>query len=161
MCEKSYMPWFVVEREARAVTMTRVNRLAWMVVVVVSCLALDGAITLQGSVHAESEVPVTNPFSGDDKAIEEGRSWFMAVCAPCHGPRANGAAERGPSGADLRTFKRGFEQYVHTVKNGREGRIGKMPRLGYLSDEQIFQIGAFLETLAIEGAHWGESEIKP
>lgn len=143
--------------------MTRVNRLAWMVVVVVSCLGLDGAITLQGSVHAESEVPATNPFSGDEKAIKEGRSWFLAVCAPCHGPRANGAAERGPSGADLRTFKRGFEQYVHIVKNGREtGRIGKMPSWGkVLSDELIFQIGAFLETLAIEGAHWGESEVKP
>ena len=141
--------------------MERVVGMVTVVVVVVGCLALQGGGTWQGLAYAESEVPATNPFSGDEKAIEEGRSWFMAVCAPCHGPRANGAAERGPSGADLRTFKRGFEQYVHTVKNGREGRIGKMPRLGYLSDEQIFQIGAFLETLALEGAHWGESEIKP
>ena len=141
--------------------MGRVVGMVTVVVVVVGCLALQGGGTWQSLAYAESEVPATNPFSGDEKAIEEGRSWFMAVCAPCHGPRANGAAERGPSGADLRTFKRGFEQYVHTVKNGREGRIGKMPRLGYLSDEQIFQIGAFLETLALEGAHWGESEIKP
>ena len=143
--------------------MTRVDRLVWVVVVIVSCLALDGAITLQGPAHAESEVPVTNPFSGDEKAIKEGRSWFLAVCAPCHGPRANGAAERGPSGADLRVFKRGFEQYVHIVKNGREtGRIGKMPGWDkVLSEELIFQIGAFLETLAIEGAYWGESKIKP
>ena len=141
--------------------MGRMIRLAAIVAVVVGCLAFDAGLVAQRLAHAESEVPVTNPFSGDEKAIKEGRSWFMAVCAPCHGPRANGAAERGPSGADLRTFKRGFEQYVHTVKNGREGRIGKMPRLGYLSDEQIFQIGAFLETLATEGAHWGESEVKP
>ena len=143
--------------------MTRVDRLVWVVVVIVSCLALDSAITLQGSARAESEVPVTNPFSGDEKAIKEGRSWFLAVCAPCHGPRANGAAERGPSGADLRVFKRGFEQYVHIVKNGREtGRIGKMPGWDkVLSEELIFQIGAFLETLAIEGAYWGESRIKP
>ena len=141
--------------------MGRVIRVAAIVAVVVGCLVLDAGLVAQRLANAESEVPATNPFSGDEKAIKEGRSWFMAVCAPCHGPRANGAAERGPSGADLRTYKRGFEQYVHTVKNGREGRIGKMPRLGYLSNEQIFQIGAFLETLAIEGAYWGESEIKP
>ncbi len=143
--------------------MRRVDRLIWVFIIIASCMALDDGRTLQGLVHAESEMPATNPFSGDEKAIGEGRSWFLAVCAPCHGPRANGAAERGPSGADLRTFNRGFEQYVHIVKNGREtGRIGKMPRWGgVLSDELIFQIGAFLETLAIEGAYWGESKTKP
>lgn len=144
-------------------TMARVGRLAWVVIMIVGCLAFDGGLTLQGLAHAEAEVPATNPFSGDEKAIKEGKSWFLAVCAPCHGPRANGAAERGPSGADLRVFKRGFEQYVHIVKNGREtGRIGKMPSWGkVLSEELIFQIGAFLETLAIEGAYWGESKTKP
>ena len=143
--------------------MGRVGRVVAVVIVVSGCLAFDGGIMAQRLVHAEPEVPTTNPFSGDEKAIKEGRSWFLAVCAPCHGPRANGAAERGPSGADLRVFKRGFEQYVHIVKNGREsGRIGKMPAWGkILSAELIFQIGAFLETLAIEGAYWGESRIKP
>ena len=112
---------------------------------------------------AESEVPATNPFSGDEKAIKEGESWFLAVCAPCHGPRANGAAERGPSGSDLRIFKRGFARYVEIVKNGREtGRIGKMPPWGkILSEELIFQIGAFLETLAMEEAYWGDSANRP
>lgn len=139
-----------------------VTRVALIVAVVVGCLAFEAGLVAQRSAHAESEVPATNPYSGDEKAIKEGRSWFLAVCAPCHGPRANGAAERGPSGADLRTFKRGFEQYVHIVKNGREtGRIGKMPRWGFLGEETIFQIGAFLETLAIEGAYWGDSKNRP
>ena len=143
--------------------MWRVVGVVTIIMVMVGCLALQGGDGQQGLAHAESEMPATNPFSGDEKAIEEGRSWFMAVCAPCHGPRANGAAERGPSGADLRTFKRGFEQYVHIVKNGREtGRIGKMPPWGkVLSDELIFQIGAFLETLALEGAYWGDSKNRP
>ena len=144
--------------------MGRVVRVATAVMVVVGCLAFDGGLVAQRMVHAESEVPATNPFSGDEKAIKEGRSWFLAVCAPCHGPRANGQAERGPSGSDLRIFKRGFEQYVHIVKNGRDvpGRIGKMPPWGkVLSEELIFQIGAFIETLAIEGAYWGDSETKP
>ena len=143
--------------------MRRAVQVATVVMVVMGCLAFDAGLIAQRLAHTESEVPATNPFSGDEKAIKEGRSWFMAVCAPCHGPRANGAAERGPSGADLRVFKRGFEQFVHIVKNGREvGRIGKMPSWGkVLSDELIFQIGAFLETLAIEGAYWGESQTRP
>ena len=143
--------------------MGRAVQVATIVMVVMGWLAFDAGLVAQRVAHAESEVPATNPFSGDEKAIKEGQSWFLAVCAPCHGPRANGAAERGPSGADLRIFKRGFEQYVHIVKNGREtGRIGKMPGWGkVLSDELIFQIGAFLETLAIEGAYWGDSENRP
>lgn len=143
--------------------MGRAVRVAMAIVAVVGCLAFDAGLVAQRAAHAESEVPATNPFSGDEKAIKEGRSWFLAVCAPCHGPRANGAAERGPSGADLRVFKRGFAQYVHVVKNGREtGRIGKMPSWGkVLSEELIFQIGAFLETLAIEGAYWGDSDNRP
>lgn len=143
--------------------MGRAFRVATAVLVLLGCLAFDGGQMAQRSAHAESEVPATNPFSEDEKAIKEGKSWFLAVCAPCHGPRANGQAERGPSGADLRTFKRGFAQYVDIVKNGREtGRIGKMPSWGkVLSEELIFQIGAFLETLALEGSYWGDSENRP
>ena len=147
----------------KGVTMGRTVRFASIAIAAVGFLAFDGVQVVPRLAQAESEVPVTNPFSGDEAAIKEGKSWFLAVCAPCHGPRANGAAERGPSGSDLRVFKRGFEQYVHIVQNGREtGRIGKMPAWGkILSEELIFQIGAFLETLAMEGAHWGESKVKP
>ena len=143
--------------------MGRAVGVASTILVAVGFLAFDAGYVAQRAAHAESGVPLTNPFSSDEKAIKEGRSWFLAVCAPCHGPRANGAAERGPSGADLRTFDKGFEQYVQIVKNGREsGRIGKMPGWGkVLSEELIFQIGAFLETLALEGSYWGDSENRP
>ena len=143
--------------------MRRAFRVATAVMVLLGCLVFHAGPQAQRSAHAESEVPALNPFSGDEKAIKEGKSWFLAVCAPCHGPRANGQAERGPSGADLRTFKRGFAQYVDIVKNGREaGRIGKMPSWGkVLSEELIFQIGAFLETLAEEGSYWGDSKDRP
>jgi mono/diheme cytochrome c family protein len=43
------------------------------------------------------------------------------------------------------------------VKIGRDvpGRALKMPAWGgVLSDQQIYQIGAYLETLAKEGANW-------
>jgi mono/diheme cytochrome c family protein len=57
-------------------------------------------------------------------------------------------------------FNKGFRQFVSTVKNGRDvpGRTQKMPPWGaVLSDQQIYQIGAYLETLAERGANWREA----
>lgn len=107
---------------------------------------------------ADEAILETNPLSGDEKAIREGRSWFRGVCALCHGGRADGQGERG-TGADLRKFNKGFKAYVEIVKKGREvpGRIQNMPAWGpVLKEEQIYQIGAYLETLAIDGANWKE-----
>jgi len=109
-------------------------------------------------VRAEDEIPDVNPMSGDQKAINSGKSWFRGVCALCHGGRADGAGERG-NGADLRKFKLGFKKFVETVHNGRtiQGRSQNMPAWkGVLDDKQIYEIGAYLETLAIEGANWKE-----
>jgi mono/diheme cytochrome c family protein len=100
--------------------------------------------------------PATNPLSGDAAAIAEGRSWYIAVCSNCHGGAADGQGRgHAPS---LRTFGKGFRLFVETVKAGRDvpGRTAKMPAWGtVLSDQQIYQIGAYLETLAEEGANWG------
>ena len=130
-----------------------------LTVAVVVGVAVNGWGSVGGSVaQAEPEVPATNPLSGDAKAIAEGRSWFRAVCGNCHGPNADGMGDRG-AGADLRVFNKGFRKFVETVKNGRDvpNRMAKMPPWGgVLSDQQIDQIGAFLETLAKEGANWGE-----
>jgi mono/diheme cytochrome c family protein len=104
------------------------------------------------------ELPDANPMSGDQKAINSGKSWFRGVCALCHGGRADGAGERG-NGADLRKFDKGFKAYVHTVKEGRKiaGRNQEMPAWGgVLEDKTIYEIGAYLETLAMEGANWKE-----
>lgn len=120
--------------------------------------AIAGGIWEQGLVRADDEIPETNPLSGDQKALREGKSWFRGVCALCHGGRADGQGERG-TGADLRKFNKGFKAYVEVVKKGREvpGRIQNMPAWGaVLKEEQIYQIGAYLETLAIDGANWKE-----
>jgi mono/diheme cytochrome c family protein len=103
------------------------------------------------------EVPPVNPMSGDAKSIREGKSWFMNVCSPCHGGRADGSGERGTA-ADLRKWNKGFRKFVATVKGGKDtGRAMTMPAWGAVLDEKtIFQIGAFVETLQIEGANWKE-----
>ena len=109
-----------------------------------------------GVTRAGDDDPVVNPLSGNEKAIREGRSWFRGVCAVCHGGRADGQGERG-NGADLRKFNKGFRAFVLTVKDGRQvqGRTQNMPAWGgVLKQEQIYQIGAYLETLAMQGADW-------
>jgi mono/diheme cytochrome c family protein len=135
--------------------MERIGRRILLGFVVASLLAVVGARLAR----AESEMPATNPLAGNQAAIAEGRSWFRAVCALCHGINADGVGERGAA-ADLRVFNKGFKRFVETVKNGRDvpNRAAKMPPWGgALSDQQIYQIGAYLETLARDGANWKES----
>ena len=105
---------------------------------------------------ADDNIPEANPYAGDEKAIRSGRSWYRNVCSNCHGGRADGRGERG-TGADLRKFRKGFKGYMQIVLDGRkvQGRIQYMPAwLGVLSDTDIYQIGAYLETLAKDGANW-------
>jgi mono/diheme cytochrome c family protein len=109
------------------------------------------------------EVPATNPFSGDKAAIRSGLSDYRAICSVCHGGKADGAGERASSArtpADLRKFNKGFRKYVEISKNGVQapGReIKDMPAWGgVLDDNTLYKIGAYLETLAMEGANWKE-----
>jgi mono/diheme cytochrome c family protein len=122
------------------------------------CVVAGLSMYLPCNVAIADEIPELNPLSGNDKAIDAGRTWFRSVCAACHGGRADGAGERG-NGADLRKFDKGFERFVETVKKGREvpGRTQAMPAWGaVLDDKTIYQIGAYLETLALDGANWKE-----
>ena len=104
-----------------------------------------------------ARVASSNPLSGDEGAIQEGKTLYRAVCVVCHGMRANGRG-RGIAGAsNLQKFKRGYTLYVDIVKKGKK----KMPPYGggrVLSDAEIDQIGAYLETLAVRGAVWIDPE---
>jgi len=113
---------------------------------------------LSAVVAEADDIPTTNPYSGNDAAIKSGRSWYQNVCGTCHGATANGAGERG-QGADLRKFKLGFRGFVDVVKSGRKvpGQSAFMPAWGgVLDDKSIYEIGAYLETLALQEANWKE-----
>ena len=109
-----------------------------------------------GGVEA-AKAASSNPLSGDEHAVQEGKALYRSVCAVCHGMRANGRG-RGIAGAsNLQKFKRGYSLYVEIVKKGKK----KMPPYGggrVLSDAEIDQIGAYLETLAARGAVWLDPE---
>jgi hypothetical protein len=53
----------------------------------------------------------------------------------------------------LRKYWRGFSEFVAIVVAGRPKK--QMPPWGsVLKGEEIMQIGAYLEALAVEGANW-------
>lgn len=124
-----------------------------------AAIALALALLGMGAALAQ-DVLTVNPLSGDEKAIKSGKGWFRNTCTPCHGGRADGMGDMG-TGADLRKLKIGFRGFYDTVKNGRkvQGRAQFMPSFSFLDDKTIFEIGAYLETLAIEGANWKEGVV--
>ena len=94
-----------------------------------------------------------NPVSGNPEAIAAGRKLYSMWCIQCHGPKADGVSRFGKYAADLREFWRGYREFVTIVKNGRPDRQ-MPPWKEVLDDAKIAEVGAFLETLAIEGANW-------
>lgn len=104
----------------------------------------------------EQPIPEVNPYSGDKDRITKGMRYFRQnTCTACHGGRADGQGDRG-TGSDLRKLKLGFKGFVQTVKSGRrvEGRQQFMPAFEHLSNDELFHIAAYLETLAHPEANW-------
>ena len=95
----------------------------------------------------------SNPASGQAEAIDAGRKLYVTWCVQCHGPKADGVSRFGKYAADLRAFWRGYGEFVTIVKNGRTDRQ-MPPWKDVLDDAKIAQLGAYLETLAEEGANW-------
>lgn len=116
----------------------------------------DPAKAEGASEPAEKHVKVesSNPFSGDPKAIESGRELYFTWCVQCHGKKADGVSPRwGKYAKDLRKFWKGYSKFVLITVTGVKGK--QMPPWGeHLSGDQISHIGAYLETLAMEGANW-------
>jgi mono/diheme cytochrome c family protein len=119
-------------------------------------VAADAQMTSPPSEEKQSPQPrrsAGNPKSGNPEAIEAGRKLYTMWCIQCHGPKADGVSRFGKYAADLREFWRGYREFVTIVKNGRPDRQ-MPPWKDVLDDAKIAQLGAYLETLAIEGANW-------
>ncbi len=125
-----------------------------IIVIAISVSALAVPHKAAAADHSAVQVPSSNPLSGDAQAIREGGRLYYKWCVQCHGKRADGRSERfGQYAKDLRKYRQGYARFVVTVLNGRLKK--RMPRWGGVLDEdEIAQIGAFIETLAIEGARW-------
>ncbi|BBB25907.1 cytochrome c550 [Amphritea japonica ATCC BAA-1530] len=95
------------------------------------------------------ENPYTSEYEKHDVAVEIGFSAYTQNCARCHGLEAIS----GGIAPDLRYLEPGIEGdewYKYRVLNGavRDGRV-YMPKMAeYLSQEALWAIRAWLETVA-------------
>jgi mono/diheme cytochrome c family protein len=101
-----------------------------------------------------TKIASSNPLSNVPEAIAAGERLYAKFCLQCHGAKGDGVSPRwGRVGADLRKFWRGHTEFVNIVAAGRPEK--RMPPWGSVLDaDQINQIGAYLETLALPGAKW-------
>ena len=95
---------------------------------------------------------MANPQSGDEASIKNGKKLYRGMCARCHGRKGEGS-KRVEGIGDLREFYGGYYFYLAMTVNGTK----KMPAFaGILSNRDVDDIGAYLETLALPGANWAE-----
>ena len=106
------------------------------------------AINTEGLPQVGAEWVPENPYRGNPRAIEIGKSAFNQNCARCHGLEAIS----GGIAPDLRYLPLGLEgdEWFQTrVRNGavRDGRV-YMPKFeGVLSQEGLWTIRSWLETV--------------
>ncbi len=119
-----------------------------------SSKAASESVTESKPAEKRIKVESSNPFSGDPKAIASGQELYFTWCVQCHGKNADGVSPRwGKYAKDLRRFWQGYSKFVLITVTGVKGK--QMPPWGeHLSGDQISHIGAYLETLALEGANW-------
>jgi cytochrome c-550 PedF len=94
------------------------------------------------------EYLASNPYRGDKEAIRIGTSAFTQNCARCHGL----GAISGGFAPDLRYLPpgdEGDEIFLQRIRNGssRNGRVYMPPFEGILSQEAMWSIRAWLETV--------------
>jgi cytochrome c-550 PedF len=93
----------------------------------------------------------TNPYRGDTRAIEIGKSAYNQQCARCHGL----GGESGGLAPDLRFMAKGDEgdkDYLPPTRKGitRDGRV-MMPKYeGVMSQEAMWAIRTWLESIHVD-----------
>ncbi len=138
----------------RTTSLSKVKRVIAAAGIALAVAVVGASVPAQDD-NPASFFPKVNPLSGDADAITKGKRLFVNWCSQCHGRKADGNARFENQAADLRKFWRGYPEFVVIVLNGQQGQIGWMPPLGgYLDEDQIAMMGAYLETLAVEGANW-------
>jgi len=131
----------------------------WAVAAAMAVLVVPAVVRSHGNVAPQPvETPgleplgetwrATNPYRGNPKAVEIGKSAYNQQCARCHG--IGGVS--GGLAPDLRSLDKGDEgdkQYMPPMRHGvyRDGRT-LMPKYeGILSQEAMWAIRSWLETV--------------
>jgi cytochrome c(L) len=112
-----------------------------------AAVAAVGALALIGSAAVGApQDRKRNPYTGDPKAIEEGKALFLEVgCIGCHGHEAEGAT--GPSLTDDQwRYVPTDETLYRAISNGRAGTL-MPPWKDKLSPDEIWKVIAFIRSL--------------
>ncbi len=98
----------------------------------------------------------TNPFAGQQAAIDEGKTLYTQNCESCHGAKGEGDGPAGaaldPKPANLRNAdKDATEAYMFWVVNEGGAAAGRSASMasykGILSEDEIWKILAYVKTL--------------
>ncbi len=147
----------VVHAVKRVATATRIL-FSTLVVSTVFALPPDHVRAENVGIQLSVDVQSMNPLSGDEESIQAGLELYIRWCVQCHGQKADGVSRFGNfAAADLTKYRRGYPEFIVIVSIGRPKKQ-MPPWKGVLNDIEISQIGAYLETLADEGANWGMGE---
>lgn len=98
----------------------------------------------------------TNPYTGDQAAIDEGKTLYTQNCETCHGTAGLGD---GPAGASLdphpgnlqQASKDASEAYLFWIVNEGGAAAGRSASMasykGILTEDEIWKILAYVKTL--------------
>ena len=115
------------------------------------------AIAALGVLAQQAQVAdtVVNPLANDPAAAAEGQRTFAATCQSCHGVGAQGDRERGAPALTARGFKHGDgdADIFRTIRSGVPGT--QMPSYAALSDQQTWQLVAYIRSLQEAAAATG------
>lgn len=130
---------------------------AWFVVLIITALTLAACGSSGGADVSAALAPVPSEFAGQANplgadAATTGAVVFKTNCEACHGSQGHGD---GPAGAALNPapknlaelqVKAGDDYLFWRITAGKEG-TSMVAWKGVLTDEQIWQVVAFIRTL--------------
>jgi len=133
--------------------MKNLTKVACSLMVLATLAFSHGDVTPQAmdtkGLKAIDDSVLVNPLRGDEVAIAIGKSGYNSNCARCHGL----GAISGGVAPDLRALEAGDddidEYFIGKVIEGavRNGNVYMPPFKGILSNEAIWSIRTWLETL--------------
>ena len=98
----------------------------------------------------------TNPLSSNQDAMEIGKKLYKVKCAKCHGIKATGINSGHLQTPNLRKFRRGYSAFTDIIVNGYL-RMPAWGGMGKLNTEQINQLAAYLESIALKKTNWNKN----
>jgi len=99
------------------------------------------------AIAARQNIPAPNPLAASPAGVAAGQTLFSQLCQSCHGPAGQGAGDRGPA-LNSGTFTHGSADadLFRAIRSGIRGT--QMAPFGGLSETQVWQLVAYLRTLA-------------